>query len=122
MWPYPGFLGLPSVFLRLGSASPFPALGCRNSVGSTLSWLLCLDPVTPTCCLRSMGTTLASLPGQARPLGRRSCPALPRGHTPGGQAHLHTVRGLPQVGVHFLQDRAGWSPAVDLALNLFTAK
>lgn len=55
-----------------------------------------------------------SRPGQSS--GPAQLPSFAQG------THLHTVRGLPQVGVHFLQDRAGWSPAVDLALNLFTAK
>ena len=97
-------------------------LGCRNSlwgppfhgcpVGTCHSYLL------PQ--VHGGHTGIPS--GQARPLGQHSCPALPGGDTPRGQTHLHAVRGLPHVGVRFLQDRAGWSPAVDLALNLFTAK
>lgn len=92
-------------------------------LGSPFSRLPCLDPVTPARCHRSMGATPASLP--ARPglaSGPVELPSFAQGRHPGGQAHLHALRGLPHEGVCFQQDRAGWSPAVDLALNLFTAK
>ena len=71
---------------------------------------------------------LASGPAQLPsfdPAGPRWRPGPPA-HGPGlpsscGKDKRRTL-GPSQVGAYCLRDRAGWSPAVDLALNLFTAE
>ena len=97
-------------------------LGCRNSVWVCAFMAAVFGPCHsyPLPQVHGNHTSVLSPPGQAS--GPAQLPSFAQGTHPRGQAHLHTVRGLPQVGVRFLQDRAGWSPAVDLALNLFTAK